>query len=61
MMIVGMRKPLAFIAAPLLVIVYGLIRILDGLDGERGPGPAWMTGHLAFLAALLLFVPVFLD
>ncbi|MFI1856081.1 hypothetical protein [Streptomyces sp. NPDC020480] len=61
MMIVGMSKPFAFIAAPLLVIVYAVIRSLDGLDGERGPGLAWMTGHLAFLAALLLFVPVFLN
>ncbi|MDX3229061.1 hypothetical protein [Streptomyces sp. ME19-01-6] len=56
-----MGRSFAFIAAPLLVTVYAVIRILDGLDGERGPGLAWMTGYLAFLAALLLFVPVFLD
>ncbi|MET8985543.1 hypothetical protein ABZW49_08840 [Nonomuraea wenchangensis] len=49
----------AFIAAPLLVFAYGVIRILDGLDGERGPGLAWTTGHLAFIAALLLFVPIY--
>ncbi|MGW5156051.1 hypothetical protein ACWEPN_11290 [Nonomuraea wenchangensis] len=49
----------AFIAAPLLVLAYGVIRILDGLDGERGPGLAWTTGHLAFIAALLLFVPIY--
>ncbi|GAA1729175.1 hypothetical protein [Nonomuraea bangladeshensis] len=49
----------AFIAAPLLVLAYGVIRILDGLDGERGPGLAWTTGHLAFVAALLLFVPIY--
>lgn len=35
---------------------YGLIRILDGLDGSRGPGPAWSLGHLCFLGALVLFV-----
>ncbi|MFI1032632.1 hypothetical protein [Streptomyces sp. NPDC020951] len=55
-----MDKTIAFAAAPLLVIVYAGLRILDGLDGERGPGPAWTSGHLAFLAALILFVPVFL-
>ncbi|QYC45891.1 hypothetical protein Nocox_41750 [Nonomuraea coxensis DSM 45129] len=49
----------AFVAAPLLVLAYGVIRILDGLDGSRGPGLAWTTGHLAFVAALLLFVPIY--
>ncbi|GGT02396.1 hypothetical protein GCM10010156_70370 [Planobispora rosea] len=52
-----LRTP--FVAAPLLVLAYGVIRILDGLDGSRGPGLAWTTGHLAFIAALILFVPIF--
>lgn len=56
-----MTKTIAFTAAPLLVTFYAGFRVLDGLDGERGPGPAWTTGHLAFLAALILFVPVFLE
>ncbi|MBG0820074.1 hypothetical protein HS048_04890 [Planomonospora sp. ID91781] len=51
----------AFVAAPLLVFAYGVIRILDGLDGSRGPGLAWTAGHLAFLAALALFVPIFWE
>lgn len=51
----------AYVAAPLLVLSYGLIRILDGLDGSRGPGLAWTTGHLAFLAALVLFIVIFRD
>jgi hypothetical protein len=50
---------LAFIAAPLLTLTYGVIRILDGLDGYRGPGLAWTTGHLAFLGAMALFVSIF--
>ncbi|MFI7636025.1 hypothetical protein [Nonomuraea sp. NPDC049400] len=54
-----MKLRFAFIAAPLLVFAYGVIRILDGLDGSRGPGIAWTTGHLAFMAALVLFVPTF--
>ncbi|MFF4620617.1 hypothetical protein [Nonomuraea jabiensis] len=54
-----MNSRIAFIAAPLLVLAYGVIRILDGLDGSRGPGIAWTTGHLAFMAALVLFVPIF--
>ncbi|MGW1892490.1 hypothetical protein ACWCP6_19975 [Streptomyces sp. NPDC002004] len=56
-----MTKFSAFTIAPLLVTVYAGFRVLDGLDGERGPGPAWTAGHLAFLAALILFVPVFLE
>ncbi|MEV0620533.1 hypothetical protein AB0I81_44925 [Nonomuraea sp. NPDC050404] len=54
-----MNPRLAFLAAPLLVFAYGVIRIIDGLDGSRGPGLAWTTGHLAFIAALVLFVPIF--
>ncbi|WP_214413079.1 hypothetical protein [Sphaerisporangium fuscum] len=54
-----MNSRIAFIAAPVLVFAYGVIRILDGLDGSRGPGLAWTTGHLAFMAALVLFVRTF--
>ncbi|MGV9329760.1 hypothetical protein [Streptosporangium sandarakinum] len=49
----------AFVAAPLFVLAYGVIRLLDGLDGSRGPGLAWTSGHLAFIAALALFVPIY--
>jgi hypothetical protein len=54
-----MNPRIAFIAAPLLTLAYGVIRILDGLDGSRGPGLAWTTGHLAFIAAMGLFVYIF--
>jgi hypothetical protein len=50
----------ALIAAPLFAFAYGAIRILDGLDGSYGPGLAWTAGHLAFMAALLLFAWLFL-
>jgi hypothetical protein len=50
-----------FVLAPALVLVYSLVRILDGLDGSYGPGLAWTAGHLAFLAALALFVPIILE
>ncbi|MGW6707278.1 hypothetical protein ACWGDE_20630 [Streptomyces sp. NPDC054956] len=46
----------AFIAAPVLMGTYGVVRIIDGLDGSRGPGFAWSAGHLCFLAALVFFV-----
>ena len=54
-----MNARIPFIAAPVLTFAYGVIRILDGLDGERGPGLAWTTGHLAFIAAMVMFLLVF--
>ncbi|MEV3984860.1 hypothetical protein [Nonomuraea sp. NPDC049758] len=56
-----MNPRAAFVAAPLLVLSYGVIRIVDGLDGSRGPGLAWTAGHLAFLAALALFIVIFRE
>jgi hypothetical protein len=45
----------AYIGAPALVTAYGLARLIDGIDGSKGPGPAWTIGHLFFLVALALF------
>ncbi|GAA0940097.1 hypothetical protein [Actinocorallia libanotica] len=53
-----MNASFSFVVAPVLVVVYGVVRLLDGMDGERGPGLAWTVGHLAFFGALFLFVPV---
>src|SRR5687768_13076048 len=49
----GMR--FAYLGGPLLVAAYGIARLIDGIDGSKGPGPAWTIGHLFFLAALALF------
>lgn len=57
----GMNPRVAYVAAPLLTLAYGLLRIIDGLDGVRGPGAAWTMGHVAFLLALLFWVPVTRD
>jgi hypothetical protein len=42
-------------AAPALLLLYGLLRVVDGLDGDRHNGPAWDLGHLAFFAGIVLF------
>ena len=42
-------------AAPALMLVYGLLRVVDGLDGDRHNGPAWDVGHVAFFIAIVLF------
>lgn len=46
----------AFLIAPVLMGAYGVLRIIDGFDGSRGPGVAWTAGHLCFLGALVFFV-----
>ncbi|WP_336210881.1 hypothetical protein [Nonomuraea sp. LPB2021202275-12-8] len=56
-----MRIRPAYLAAPALALVYGVLRVVDGFDGVRGPGPAWTLGHLAFMGALVLFIAVFRD
>lgn len=43
------------VAAPLLFVAYGIVRLIDGADGNHGPGPAWTIGHLFFLAGILLY------
>ncbi|MEU4210308.1 hypothetical protein AB0F13_09990 [Streptomyces sp. NPDC026206] len=48
----------AFAAGPLCMGAYGLVRLIDD---DHGPGPDWSIGHLALLAGVLLFVPVFVG
>ncbi|HEY2792867.1 MAG TPA: hypothetical protein VGJ28_10945 [Micromonosporaceae bacterium] len=50
-----MTTRFAFLAAPALLFAYGTARLIDGLDGTHGPGPAWTTGHIFFLTSILLF------
>jgi hypothetical protein len=52
---------IAYLAAPALIAAYGIVRLIDGLDGSHGPGPAWTIGHVLFGIGLLLFVPVLLG
>jgi hypothetical protein len=42
------------IGGPLFLLAYGLLRLVDGLDGSHGPGWAWNLGHACFLVAFLL-------
>jgi hypothetical protein len=41
--------------APVLLFLYGLLRQIDGLDGDHGPGLAWDVGHTLFLVGFVLF------
>ncbi|MGH3477078.1 MAG: hypothetical protein ACRDQD_09605 [Nocardioidaceae bacterium] len=41
--------------APVLLFLYGLLRRIDGLDGDHGPGVAWNVGHSLFLLGFVLF------
>jgi hypothetical protein len=46
---------LAALGAPAFLLLYGLLRLVDGLDGAHGPGLAWNLGHTMFLVAFCLF------
>jgi hypothetical protein len=45
---------LAAVLAPILLFLYGVLRLVDGRDGEHGPGLAWNVGHALFFAAFML-------
>lgn len=42
------------LAGPVLLMLYGVLRLIDGLDGGHGPGPAWNLGHALFFIAFVL-------
>ena len=42
------------LAAPTFLLLYGLLRLVDGLDGDHGPGLAWSLGHALFLISFVL-------
>jgi hypothetical protein len=47
---------ISFLAAPMLILVYGVVRLIGGLYGSHGgPGLVWTAGHALFLAGLVLF------
>ncbi|WP_242910821.1 hypothetical protein [Actinomadura terrae] len=46
---------IAFHLAPALMLAYGVVRLIDGRDGQHGPGPAWTVGHLLFFGSLVLY------
>ena len=48
----------AALAAPALLLGYGVVRLLDG---HHGPGPGWTVGHILLLLALTGYVPVLLH
>jgi hypothetical protein len=44
------------LAGPALLLACGLLRWVDGRDGNLGSEPWWAVGHLAFLGAIVAFV-----
>jgi protein-S-isoprenylcysteine O-methyltransferase Ste14 len=42
------------VAAPVLLLLYGLLRFSDNSDGRRGSGLAWNLGHTLFFVAFVL-------
>lgn len=50
-----MGTPRLTLIAPLVLALYGLLRLVDGLDGDHGPGLAWNLGHTLFFLSFVLF------
>lgn len=48
------RVRVAAIGAPVLLFLYGVLRLIDGMDGRHGPGFAWNLGHTLFLIGFVL-------
>ncbi|MFJ1703185.1 hypothetical protein [Kitasatospora sp. NPDC088346] len=44
--------PVAAVGGPVLLAVYGAVRLLPG---SKEPGAGWLAGHAALLAGMLLF------
>ena len=42
------------LAAPTFLLLYGVLRLIDGLDGDHGPGLAWNLGHTLFFISFVL-------
>ncbi|SBT52433.1 hypothetical protein [Micromonospora auratinigra] len=54
-------RPVALVSA-LLLFGYGVLRLLDGLDGHRNKaGWPWLTGHTLFLIGVVGFAAVMLG
>jgi len=47
-----------FAMAPIFLVLYGVAHMIDGLDGNYGPGIAWTLGHIMFLSGMLTFALV---
>jgi hypothetical protein len=41
-------------AAPGFLLLYGILRLVDGIDGDHGPGLAWNLGHVMFFVAFVV-------
>ena len=42
------------LAAPVLLMFYGVLRLIDGLDGHHDRGLAWNLGHTLFFIGFVL-------
>jgi hypothetical protein len=47
--------------APVLLFLYGVLRLVDGLDGGHGPGAAWDAGHVLFFLAFVLLAALIVE
>jgi hypothetical protein len=49
------------LVAPACILVYGIMRWIDGFDGHRGSGPFWNVGHAFFFIAFVLLAALMIG
>jgi hypothetical protein len=49
------RVHIAATGAPILIFLYGLLRLIDVMDGNPNHGLVWSLGHVLFFIAFFLF------
>ena len=49
------RVRIAAIGAPILILLYGLLRLIDVMKGNQSHGFNWNLGHVLFFIAFILF------
>ena len=57
-----MTPPLVRLGAPVLLFVYGTLRLIDGSDGHHDKdGALWNVGHVCFFVAFTLLAVLTVD
>ena len=49
------RIRIAAIGAPILILLYGLLRLIDVMEGNQSHGFVWNLGHVLFFISFILF------
>ena len=55
------RIRIAAIGAPILILLYGLLRLIDVMKGNQSHGLIWNLGHVLFFISFILFASLTVE